>query len=280
MTLAASQSRVRSIRAGRGLGDSLYLQSVARSFVECGAPLKVLTDWPDVFGPLAGKIEVAPFSRPEADIVCHYTDGKKNPRTTQWQDCCRRAGIPIDTDLRLDWQPVNVGLINKVRRVGRPLVLVLIPRAPMDRHDGFARELLPDCERLQQAIDALRARGARVVQVGSGDALRQFSGLDLDLKNSTSVTDLIDLAFAADALLGYVSFFVPLAESLRLPGLFVWSRQGLASDTEYIRTITPQKIIHRPDLLRAVIDDCPEQELDKAVDALLEQVRARPVLRG
>lgn len=279
MMLAARQGLQLSLRAGRGLGDSLYLQSVARRFVERGRAVKVLTDWPDVFLPLAGKIAVAPFSRPEADIVCHYTAGKKNPRTTQWQDCCQRAGIPLDTPLRLDWTPLNVDLIRKVKAGGKPLVLVLIPRTPMDRHDGFARELLPDVHRIQQAIGRLGGR-AKVVQVGAGEPLHRFSGLDLDLTNATTVTDLIDLAYAADALLGYVSFFVPLAESLGKPGLFVWSRQGLKSDTDYIRTITPQKIIHRPDLLRAVIDDCPEQELEQAIDALLEQVRASSVLRG
>lgn len=254
------------MRAGRGLGDSLYLQSAARHFVERGRRPRVLTDWPDVFRPLAGKIEVSPFSRPEADIVVHYTAGKGNPRTTQWQDCCYRAGIPLDTPLRLDWQPVNVDLIARVRRQaqGRPIVLVLLPREPMDRDDRFGRELLPQRGSYQTAIDALT--GMFRVQVGAGDALYELGGIDLDLKNATSVSDLIDLAWAADALLGYVSFFVPLAESLDKQALFVWSRRGTISETDYIRTITPQKILHGS-RSRAVFDDS-EDELTKAAHAL------------
>lgn len=270
MTLAESPAQIRSlsIRAGRGLGDALYLQSAARWLVRRGKPVEVHSDWPDVFLPLAGKVTVRPFSRVDIDRVCHYTAGKTNNRTTQWQDCCLRAGIPIDTDLRLDWMPLNTDLVAKVREGGKPVALVLIAREPMDRRDRFGRELLPDCRAIQRIIDRLRERGAKIVLVGAGEPLFEFSGIDLDLTNATSVADLIDCAWAADAMLGYVSFFVPLAESLDKPALFVWSRRGVKSDVDYIRTITPPKILHGPKG-RAVFDDSTETELTKAADALL-----------
>jgi hypothetical protein len=258
-----------SLRAGSGLGDSLYLQSAARHLVGRGYQIEVRSNWPDVFIPLQGKVTVKPFDRVDVDRIFHYTAGKLNRHTTQWQDCCARGGIPLDAELHLDWQPLNTALIKRVRSK-KPVIAVLLPRLPMDRKDNFGAELLPNCAAIQAAIDLIGNR-ARFVLVGAGDALHRLDSIDLDLSNKTTVSDLIDVAYAADGLLGYVSFFVPLAESLGKPGLFVWSRRGLESDTDYIRTITPKKIIHRPDLLRAVIDNEPN-ELPKAVDAFLEQI--------
>jgi hypothetical protein len=269
-----------TMRAGSGLGDSLYLQSAARHLAGKGHRVEVHSNWPDVFRPLADKVTVLPFSRVEVGRIVHYTAGKNNRRTTQWQDCCARAGIGLDTELRLDWKPVDPALIRKVRATGaKPVIALLLPRLPMDRKDNFGAELLPNCAVIQRVIDRIGAR-ARFVQVGKGDALHHFSGIDLDLKNATSVSGMIDAVYAADAVLGYVSFFVPLAESLGKPGLMVWSRRGVKSDTDYIRTITPQKIIHRPDLLKAVFDDAPDDELQKAADAFFEQVGSQRVLYG
>jgi hypothetical protein len=274
---AASLTRPVTMRGGSGLGDSLYLQSVARHFVRKGRDVEVHSNWPDVFRPLADRVTVEPFSRVEVDRISHYTQGKNNRHTSQWQDCCHRAGIGLDTELRLDWTAADAALVRKVRQGGRPVIAVLIPRQPMDRHDGFGRELLPDCGIIQRVIDHVGAR-AKFVQVGKGDALHQFGGIDLDLKNATTVSGMIDAVNAADAVLGYVSFLVPLAESLGKPGLMVWSRRGLASEIDYVRTITPQKIIHRRDLLDAVFDDAPPQELQKATDALLGKIGVAAVV--
>jgi hypothetical protein len=268
----ASLTRAVTMRAGSGLGDSLYLQSAARHFVEKGRHVEVHSNWPDVFRPLAGKVTVEPFSRVEVDRIVHYTQGKNNRRTTQWQDCLARAGIKGEPELRLDWKPGNTGLVEGVRRGKRPVIAVLLPRAPMNRDDGFGDELLPSGAVMQRALDEIGGR-AKTVLIGSGAARYPLHGIDLNLSNNTSVSDLLDVASAADGFLGYVSFFVPLAESLGKPGLFIWSRRGLESNTDYIRTITPQKIIHRPDLLRAVIDNEPDN-LAKAVDAFLEQAGA------
>jgi hypothetical protein len=273
----ASLTRPVTMRGGSGLGDSLYLQSVARHFVSKGRDVEVHSNWPDVFRPLAGRVTVEPFSRVEVDRISHYTQGKNNRHTSQWQDCCHRAGIGLGTELRLDWTPVDSALVRKVRKGGKPVIAVLIPREPMDRHDGFGRELLPDCGRIQQVIDRIGER-VRFVQVGKGDALYQFGGIDLDLKNATTVSGMIDVIHGAAAVLGYVSFIVPLAESLGKPGLMVWSRRGLQSETDYVRTITPKKIIHRHDLLDAVIDDAPPHELQKATDALLGKIGVAAVV--
>lgn len=260
-----------SIRGGAGIGDALYLQSVARYFVEKGEKVEACCDWPDVFRPLAGKVKVSPFRRKPIDRLAHYSARRAVSGTSQFEDCCIQAGIREKVDLRLDWQVVNVGLVEMLRASGKPVVVVQMPRAPFGRTDGFGKELLPDCRRIQEAIDRLAGR-ACLVQVGKGSTWFRFEGIDIDLVDRTSVTELIDIGFAADAFLGYVSFIVPLAESFSKPALLVWSRAGLNSQHEVVRTIKPQKILHRSSS-RWVMDDCSKEQLENAVDALCEQVR-------
>lgn len=262
-----------SIRAGMGLGDALYLQSIVRHLLKRGNKLEVCTAWPDVFRPVKSQIILSEFRRERITRVAHYTDRKRISGTDQFQDCCLRAGIPEPVDLRLDWEPLNLDLVRGLRYKLRPIVVVQLPRAPMDRTDGFGADLLPNCGVIQRAIDMIGNR-AYFVQVGSGAPLYRFSGIDLDLANKTSVTDLLDVGYAADAFLGYVSYIVPLAESLKKPALLIWSRKGLNSiepRREFIRSITPQKILHR-ESSRAVIDDCSQAELAGAVHGLCDQI--------
>jgi hypothetical protein len=271
---------VKSIRAGSGLGDSLYLQSVARHLAARGEQLLVRSDFPDVFRPLAGKVAVAPFTRLGVDIVAHYTTRKGSPGTDQFQDACINAGIREQVELRLDWQVQNRALVDRVQRqaAGRPIVCLQLARAPMARTDGFGKELLPDCRVIQRIVDRV-GEGAFVVLVGSGQSLFKFEGVGLDLSGQTSVADLIDVASIASGFVGYVSFIVPLAESLGKPALLVWSARGLRAPLRYVRQVTPQKVLHGQ-TCSWVMDDWEEKKLAEAVDAFRRKVGCGAVLRG
>lgn len=247
-----------------GLGDSLYLQSVARHLVKRGEQLEVCSEWPDVFKPLG--VKVSPFSRMNIQILAHYSMRKGHLGTTQFEDCCLQAGIREPVELKLDWQPKNFTLIAQLRKSWKQILVVQLPRAPMGRTDGFGRELLPDCRVIQSAIDRLKDR-AFVVQVGHGDPLYRFKGIDLDLANQTSVSDLLDVAYAADGFLGYCSFLVPLAESFSKPAVLVWSRKGLVSRQPFISRIRPEKVLHRKSS-RWLVDDEPGK-LDEVLDGFL-----------
>lgn len=266
-----------SIRSGRGIGDNLYLQSIVRHLVERGENLEVCTDWPDIFRPIADKVTFSPHRRQNIDRLSHYTTRKNIAETDQFKDCCITAGIKERVDLRLDWTVTNPNLVASMPG-RRPVVLVQLPREPFGRSDGYGMALLPNCGTLQRAIDMIGDR-ATIVQVGRGAPLYRFRGIDLDLTDKTSVAELIDCGFVADGVLGYCSFFVPLAETFAKPALFVWSSRGLRSGVEYLRTITPQKILHRASS-RFVIDDCSTQELAGAVDAFLEQAGTAALVRG
>lgn len=269
---------MRAIRSGKGLGDNFYLQSIARHLVGRGEEVEVCTHWPDVFRPIKDKVTLSPWRRDRIDLVAHYIERKGIGDTDQFVDCCIRCGIGERIPLSIDWAPVNRGLVDRFRSFRKPVIVVQMPREPMGRTDGYGLDLLPDCRAIQRIIDRV-GNAATFVQVGAGQPMFRFNGLHVDLANQTSVLDLIDVAWAADAALGYCSFIVPMAESLRKPTLLVWSRRGLRSRNEFIRRITPNKIVHRPETTHVVVDDADDDELNKVTDAFLEQVGGPTILR-
>ncbi len=256
---------LKSIRCGRGLGDSLYLQSVVRHLVRNGSRLRVKSDFPAVFLPLGDRVQVVPFDR-KVDILAHYSIRKGSTSTGQFQDCCIAAGIREPVEFRLDWKVTVSHLAQHVQKPGKPVLLVQLPRNPMGRTDGFGRELLPDCRKIQKVIDRAKATHT-IVQIGAGDALFKFSGVDIDLANKTTVAEMIDVASVADRFLGYCSFLVPLAESFHKPALFVWSHRGLKAGHPYVRQITPQKVLQPTS--GYVMDDWSDDTIMEAADAFL-----------
>lgn len=258
---------MKSIRGGMGLGDALYVQAVARHIIKTrGERLKVCTVWPDVFRPLGDAVTIAPFTRIGIDYLAHYSLRKPRTDTRQFQDCCIQAGIEGPVELKLDWTPTS-SIADRLKEDGRPIVCVQLPRSPMGRTDGFGKEILPDCRVIQKMIDAIKGR-ALVVQIGAGTPLFNFTGIDIDLANKTTVCELIDVAMAADWFLGYCSFVVPLAESLGKPALIVWSSLGLRAAHPYVRQITPQKILELPSS-KFVMDDWPVSKIMGALNEFL-----------
>lgn len=264
---------MRSIRGGKGLGDSLYLQSVVRHIIKCDRqPLKVASNYPDVFLPLGDKVKVIPFTRTGIDITAHYVNRKGFTETTVFRDCCISAGIKNYPELRLDWPQADNELVENIRKPGKPVVIVQMPRAPMARSDGMGMELLPDCKRIQQIIDAVKPYST-IVQVGAGESLFKFDGIDIDLANRTTVRELLDVSAAASGFIGYCSFILPLAESLHKPCMMVWSRRGLESKELFIRRVTPKKMIEHAST-QYLIDDCGQYEMDEALNVFLRQIKS------
>lgn len=263
---------MKSIRAGMGLGDAIYLQAAVRHLAK-KERMRVCTSWPDVFRPLSGSIELAPFTRNGIDRLCHYTTRKGVTGTTQFQDMCITAGIQEPVELKIDWEVTDKPLTDRLLSHGKPVILVQLPRAPMGRTDGFGHELLPDCRAIQRVIDRLSVEFL-IVQVGSGKSLFKFSGIDVDLADKTTVCQLLDVASIASGLIGYVSFFVPLAESLSKPALLVWSKLQTKANTAFIRQITPQKVLHRDSSLHFG-DGWPADQADPVIDKFISLCRSQ-----
>lgn len=258
---------MKAIRGGRGIGDSLYVQAISRHLIKRdGNPLKVCSDWPDIFRPLGKMAKVIPFTRQNINVLAHYSLRKKHTDTTQFQDCCIQAGVKETVDLKIDWVPRNLELIASIPH-DKPIILVQMPRNPMGRTDGFGKELMPDCCVIQKIINYVKPH-ATIVQIGAGTPIFKFEGIDIDLANKTSVSDLLDVASVADGFIGYVSFIVPLAESFDKKGLFVWSRKGLNVNQPYIKAITPKKILEKK-TSKFLIDDCSDDDIRQAAEVFL-----------
>jgi hypothetical protein len=269
-------SRSIVIRGGSGFGDSLYLQSVVRYFLSKGLMVEACTNWPDIFAQLTGPLTIAPFRRDRVNRLATYTQRKSIAGTSQFQDCCLAAGIREPVEFALGWVPRPTSLTRRLMRESRPVICVNLARNPMGRSDGFGAEVAPDWRRVQDALDALGKR-AFLIQVGSGESLYRFNGINLDMANCTSVADVLDIAAIANGFLGYCSFMVPLAESQSKPALFVWSQRGLRSSDRFVSSINPQKVLHR-ESSRYVLDDCGSREMVEAVDAFFEQARSPQVV--
>jgi len=245
---------MKRIRCGSGLGDSLYLQSVVRHLCKTET-LEVCSDYPEIFKNLP--VIISPFSRENIDILAVYTTRKNKIGTTQFEDCCISAGIKEPVELKLDWNNAEIG-------ADKPVICVEMVRAPMGRDDGFGDELLPDFEVLQYALDCID--GYKIL-VGKGEPLYNFTGIDLDLTQQTSVSDLLDIASVADGFFGYPSYFIPLSESFSKPSLFIWSQKGLRSNNNFIRQVRPKKLLHKK-TGKYFIDSCDKSEIKGMVDGL------------
>lgn len=255
---------MKRIRSGSGLGDSIYLRPIAEHFVKSGEQVVVMSDYPDVFR--GAEVRVEPFGRNNINVVAHYTGGKSNPCTKQYDDMCLAAGLEQVPPLQFKWRLSNRALVDSLisKAAGRPLILVHGGRAPMARADGFGAELLPDRAAFDAALKALE--DCFLVQIGKAAQVYPLKA-SVSLNGSTTVADLLDLATICDGIVAQCSFAVPLAEVFDRPLLVVWSSRGLSSGRHpYVSSITPQKILSKTTSC-FVVDDWPETKIQETASA-------------
>ncbi len=237
------------IRAGRGLGDAIYLNIIVRHLLAKGeTDLEVCTDWPDVFSPFGDRITIAPFQKGNIRIVAHYAPRKHVKETDQFEDMCLYAGIKELVDEKIEWTLKNQALanmiLNKAAKESKRILFVQLPRPPMDRKDGFGIELLPKWTVMDAIIDAVKDK-CFIVQCGAGVSLHTFSHIDLDISNKTSVNDLMDIGIISDYFLGPCGYIVPMGEGFLRQHIITWGANVRTSPTIFIRQMSPEKVQHR-----------------------------------
>lgn len=240
------------MRGGSGLGDSLYLRPFAEAFCAERKNLTVMTDYPGVFRGLP--VTTEKFNRNRITVCAHYTHGKMNPHTNQWDDVCVSAGFRVP--LKFNWTLIHTEWINRIldAACGRPIVLVHGGRPPMGRKDGFGAELLPE----RKAFDTILSifHNCYLISVGMGQVIYPLRA-NRDLMNCTTVEQLMDLGSICHAMVAQCSFCIPLAEGFDKPLLCVWSDRGLNSREIFIRAITPNKVLSKGSS-RYVVDSWDE----------------------
>ena len=261
------------MRGGSGLGDAIYLRVVAEHFVSCGKFVTVCSDFPDVFIG-SGVDKVQPFDRFNIDVLAHYTAGKRDPTTNQWQDMCHSAKILTPLPLRFTWEVKNNGLIDSIKdqAAGRRVIVVHGGRTPMGRVDGFGKELLPKREAFGIVLDELGH--CFTVRVGKEPDIYPLP-VSLNLNGSTSVTDLLDLGVSCDGVVGQCSFAIPLAEVFDKPLLCIWAAHGMQYNMHpYIQQITPKKVLSKP-TSKFVVDDWPKEKIREETWKWLDPVELK-----
>ena len=246
------------IRGGRGFGDALYVRPIAEFFVRNGHPVTVMSDYADVF--IGSGVTVETFNRNRINVTAHYTHGKHNPRTTQWQDVCHSAGVQVP--FCFTWNIRGRALLDHVKdeAAGRPIILVNGGREPMNRIDGFGRALLPE----RKVFDYLLSRlgNCLTVRIGKGRAIYPIE-CDLDLSDATSVADVLDLAQIAAGVIGQCSFAIPLGEVFDKPVLVLWSHGIEKSPHPFIACMSPAKLLSKPSSMY-VRDDAGVKGIEQA----------------
>lgn len=264
---------MKAIRCASGLGDSVYLRAICEHFVRAGDRVTALSNYPEIFEGSGCAVE--PFRRERVDVVAHYVTGKANPATTQWEDVCRAAGVAGPVPFSISWAVKDPGAVSRLREraAGRPVVLVQGGRTPMDRTDGFGKELLPDRQAFEAALDAIRG-DCYLVAVGKAEPIYRLPA-DEDLTGRTTVSDLLDLFASCDAVVCQVGYAVPMAEVFDRPLLAVWADSGLKARHPYIAQITPAKVLSKPTSVH-VVDDWDLDRIRAAARRFLRLPEAVP----
>lgn len=228
------------LRAGSGLGDSIYLRPIADYFISHGDAVTVMSNHPDVFIGSGAKVE--PFSRNNIDKLAHYAAARFNTKTTQFQDMCERVGVKVA--LNFDWKIRNAELVECIKKNanGRKIIMVHGGREPFGRSDGYGMEILPERSVFKIALNALN--DCYRVGVGKGKVIYSLPA-DLDLHDKTSVSDLLDIGMISDGVISQCAFPIPIAESFDKPLMVVWSNKGLRSEDKVIASVAPQKILSK-----------------------------------
>lgn len=256
---------MKRIRGGSGLGDSLYLRSVAEYFIRRGEAITVCSDFPCIFIGSGAKVE--PFRRNNVDIVAHYPSRNAAP-TNQWQDICISAGIREPLEHRFAWTVQRQDRCDEILEwaAGRPIVLIAAAHPPMTRKDAFCTEILPAEDAIACASNALS--DCYRIQIG-GEAPLYDIPHDIDLTGLGSVADLLDLASLASGMLGQCGYIIPLAEAFDKPLLCVWSANVPTAREQYVRRLTPHKVFSKASS-RFVVDDYPIEKIEGAARALCD----------
>lgn len=254
------------LRGNSGLGDAIYLRPVAEALKARGNDLVATTQYPEVF--TGSSVPAIPFSKKTTDWRVSPGERKSKP-TSQFEDMCIIAGLGEKISQRIPWVRQNQRLVDEVthKADGRPVMLVKSSYMPFGRRDTFGKDMMPRYEVMDDFLGRHR-EFFRVLIGGEIAQQRKFANIDLSLFGRTTVCDLFDLAGIAACAVSQVGFTVPLMESQGQRVMAFFSRSGLNSKEDYLRKITPNKILNLPTSAH-VVDDMPMTEIESRFAALM-----------
>ena len=242
----------------KGLGDAIYLRAIVLHHL--GQPQTVFTMWEDVFSNMRD-VKVMPLSDVALEhdynlryaFYCLHCNMPELKNLSQFEMMCRQGGITESVELKIDWGVRNEALVKSVRdaAAGRPIMLVQVPKRPGNIEQKLIR---PNTAAFVSAVRE-RDRFFRVI-VGNRHFCDDIEECprELDLLDKTSVTDILDLATAADTFLSDPCYLVVLAQAIGKPFECMFSADGLRSNYPKISGVTPERLFHRGSKGKALYD--------------------------
>lgn len=246
-----ASDKIQRVRGPGGLGDAIYLASAVRHLLLKGESLLVATKWPDVFSLLKKQYPERLFIDPSGtktghfDRIFHYQARKQLSGTTQFEDLCICGKITEKVEAKFEWEITNPFLVGSIldKADKKKILFVQVPRPPMDRLDGFGKELLPRHEVMDMILDHVKDRFF-IVQCGKGEPIHHYRNIHLDLANQTTVKEFLDVSWVSDYFLGPCSNIVTMGEAYPRHHLIIWGAGVRKSHNPFIRSMSPQKVQH------------------------------------
>ena len=256
------------LKCASGLGDSIYIYPVLKEYLKKydSRDITIMTNYPEIFQDLG--VKTIRHTKDWASHKISYCPRKYDTSTTQFQDVLMASRLPTDIKLNIPWKVKEPDYINKLyqkMKIPFNYLVVAAPYVPFGRCDGFGKELTIKYQYLDDILRQLK-KDYFVIQVGSEDSVYQLKNIDLNLCRKTTITQLMDLTSQASFVVGQVGHMIPIAEALNIPGMIVFSKNGLDCPNKFISSITPQKIIHKKNLLM----HCTDNEYMKTVHKRIE----------
>lgn len=244
----------------KGLGDALYLRAVVLHLLERGHQVTVYSRWPAVFADLP--ISVGPRDEKRDAVVglrhVTFPMGHALPdgATSQFDACCRFAGLTEPVALRMNWRARNPERLRQIQAAarGRPILVYQSSRVPKNPEQQALRPR-------REAFNAfLHGKGKQYFRIRLGhppyieddpDAPR-----DLDLYGRTSIHEAFDIGTIGDLFFGEHGFVPMMGEALDKPCTFMFSRESQRS-TEFprLRNFNAARMIHNKHRGAGVFDD-------------------------
>lgn len=248
------------IRGPSGIGDAIYMNSIVQEFARRYDKVLMRTKYPEIFK-YCERVEPIKFTKGGADKEFNYGGKRRaDQTTTQWQDLLMTAGLPLSVPYKTAWKIHNKDIENEIRQKTKEkkIFVLSVPHTPFDRLDKFGLSLIPNYKKFIPVLSYAKENNYFIIQIGKGKCLYDFGNLiDLDLKNKTTISGIMDLGMIGDVFLGQCGFILPLAEGYKKAVFIILARKGLNSNTEFLRNITGKKVCST-DKSFWVADDQPD----------------------
>jgi hypothetical protein len=239
----------------RGLGDAIFVRSVAVRWIELGEKVTVFTTWPEVFDGI-GAI-VRPSASRTGDENIHHCVGCLHCRLPDVQPVsifrriCHQSGLFEPFDFRLDWKVKRPDLIGKIKRrsAGRKIMIYQPPKIA----NGFEQTLFNP--RQEDFFRYLEGRDdCYRIKVGHASGAHEYKGApcELDLFGKTTVSDVFDIATICDLFFSQVSYLVTLGEALDKQVVCMFTKRALSANSVKVRQLTPDVFFHKRHLVEVV----------------------------